>query len=303
MKTISVIIVLMTFLFYGFVFAQNDNAGTSSGTFLKLSTNARTAALGHSGVALSGDASCIYYNPASVIGIKSTDLVLTFSSIYEEMKTGYIGIAIPYGIGVIGAGVSYFNSGEMTRTEAAPVGFIKTGTFTNSDIGFHLSYSRKFMPELSAGVTLKGVFETLAEKSASAFALDIGGFYTYDGIDFGLAVRNIGTGLKYDSVSSSLPMIISAGLAYHAMEGLLFTTSGDLPNDSDIKFNLGGEYRIIEYFALRLGYNTGQKDIEGLGGLTAGFGLFYKNFMLNYAYNLYGDFGAVHLISLGFNAF
>lgn len=303
MKIILAIIVLITFLFYGFVLAQNDNAGTSSGTFLKLSTNARTAALGHSGVALSGDAGCIYYNPSSIMGIKSTDLVLSFSSIYEEMKTGYIGLAVPYEIGVIGVGVSYFNSGEMTRTEAAPVGFIKTGTFTNSDIGLHLSYGRKIMPDFSAGVTLKGVFETLAEKSAYAFALDIGGFYSYDAVDFGLAVRNIGTGLKFDSVSCSLPMIISAGLAYHAMEGLLFTASGDLPNESDIKFNLGGEYRIIEYFALRVGYNTGQKDIEGFGGLTAGIGLFYQNFMLNYAYNTYGDFGAVHIISLGFNAF
>ena len=302
MKALTKILVLLL-IFYLEPFAQSEDAGTTSATFLKLSTNARTAALGHSAVALAGDAGSMYYNPASISKLNASDFILSYSSLYQEMKSGYLGVSLPFNENVFGFGLVYFNSGEMTRTEAAPGGFIKTGSFSNSDIGILLSYSRRITSNLHIGATAKGIFESLANKSASAFAFDMGGLYSIQNLDLGIAVKNIGTGLEFDSVSFSLPMIISAGAAYHLLDNnLLFTVAGEMVGESNTQFSFGSEFKPIEYFALRVGYRTGLSDLEGLTGLTGGIGLFYNEFKLNYAYNAYGDFGAVHLISIGFKA-
>ena len=60
------------------LFAQSDDAGTSGFTFLKMNFSARARAMGNAYTGLSNDASAVFYNPAGMIQITSSQASNTY---------------------------------------------------------------------------------------------------------------------------------------------------------------------------------------------------------------------------------
>ena len=67
------------------------------------------------------------------------------------------------------------------------------------------------------------------------------------------------------------------------------------PNDNSTYVALGSEYWIKQLIALRLGYD-GSNDVGK--GLRLGVGLKLRQFIFDYAYGGFGDFGATHRVQL-----
>jgi len=68
-----------------------------------------------------------------------------------------------------------------------------------------------------------------------------------------------------------------------------------MPNDNTTYIGIGSEYWFKEIIALRLGY-AGSND-EGRG-LRLGIGMKLREFLFDYAYGGFGDFGATHRIEI-----
>jgi hypothetical protein len=301
---IGLILLCCTSLFSVVSLAQGDKVGTMSATFLKIGVGARSAGMGNSSVALLSDASVLYWNPASLGLLHQTDVLMTYTQWFQGMRHDFLGIALPTGIGTFGIGGTMFSSGTMTRTEAAPGGgYVETGEFTNTDICGTVGYGIRIYDHTGFGFAAKYILQSLAGKSGNAYAADVGLFSRIAFLDLGVAVRNVGSKIKFVNEKYELPMQIDGGMVLRFLDdAMLLSVSGGSIGEGKTQGSFGGEFRPLRLLALRAGYRTGQEEVTGrLKGLTAGLGLDLKSLRLDYAFNPYGDLGSVHHISLGFS--
>lgn len=303
---IKITMVLFSILLYGsFAFSQNSESGTTSANFLKLGAGSRVAAIGGSGVAISNNADAIYWNPALLGVQENTDFLISYNKWIAETHNSFIGITLPSSLGTFGFGLLAFTSGEMQRTEAVAGGAYTEGnTFWNIDGAIYASYGVDFYKNTCFGVSVKGIYQNIAEKSFGGYAVDLGlssKFTVNDlGFSIGFTVDNLGPKMKYDVEEDDLPLMISGGASVRFLENKVLVSVAGGSIDGKTQFRFGGEYTPIEYVSIRLGYKTGLEDIKGdITGVTAGLGLQYSGLRLDYAYNAYGDLGHVHVITLG----
>jgi len=99
--------------------------------------------------------------------------------------------------------------------------------------------------------------------------------------------------MKFVEKEEDLPLTIKVGAGYKIKKALLGMDIAK-PNDNSLQFNLGGEYRINPTFALRAGYDS---SIDQGPGVTAGFGISYKNLTFDGAYLPVGEFGSSFQLS------
>jgi len=298
---LSVMLVLVAFTTLA---RQNDKAGTTGATFLKLGVGARAAALGNSVVGSSTDASAIYWNPAALGMVRNTDVMLGYDRWFDKMQHGFLGVAMPGSMGTTSLGVIYFNSGPMTRTEAAPGGgYVDKGEYSNTDAALMLGYGVRLFGETHFGLTVKGVYESLGGESAMAFGGDAGIYSRIGMVDIGIVGRNFGSKLKFKDEAFALPLQILGGVAVHLQEfGITVSATGGSVSEGKTQFSFGAEFSPIESIAIRAGYKTGLGDITGsMKGLSGGVGLNFSDVRLDYGYNTLGDLGPTHHISLGFS--
>ena len=185
----------------------------------------------------------------------------------------------------------------------------RRGSVEASDMALAFSYSHLVSltsaraPEVRLGATGRSIHETLASHSASTFAGDFGLLFgRFDnafgdrarGYRLGLAVRNLGPGLKFQTERAPLPRSTSVGLAWDGRPwGDLVTLAFDYkaPVDDSASASLGLEYWVKRVLALRAGYVTGQS--EGLG-LRFGMGVRLKRVLIEYALAGFGGLGDMH---------
>jgi hypothetical protein len=280
---------------------SKDDSGTASAQFLKLGVGARAAALGESYVAVSDDATAIYWNPAGLNNVGGRELSVMHAVWFEDIFYDWASYVQDCKLGgKIGVGVQYLSYGSITETDSTGL----EGTdFTPYDIAAILSYARE-INGISLGVNIKYISSKIEDESAWAVAADVGSIYKMcDKLSLGLVVQNIGTKMKYIDEEEDLPLNIKAGVAYKLMESLLVTADVNAPADGEIIMSGGGEYchSVNENLSasVRAGYNTRNKDTGDLNGIAAGAGIKYQKYNLDYAYAPYGDLGNTHRVSLG----
>jgi hypothetical protein len=298
---LSLMLVLVAFTMLA---RDNDKAGTTGATFLKLGVGARAAALGNSVVGSSSDAGALYWNPAALGMVRNTDVMISYDRWFEKMQHGFLGIAMPGSMGTTSLGVIYFNSGPMTRTEAAPGGgYVDKGEYSNTDAALLVGYGIRLFGETHFGLTVKGVYESLAGQSAFAFGGDAGIYSRIGIVDIGIVGRNFGSKLKFNDEAYALPLQILGGASVHLKEyGLTVSAMGGSVSEGQTQFSVGAEFNPLDFIALRVGYKTGLADVTGgMKGISGGLGLSFSDVRLDYAYNTLGDLGPTHHISLGFS--
>jgi hypothetical protein len=300
----SIALLLTWMVVTGAVLAgDNDKAGTTSAVFLKLGVGARAAALGNAVIGSATDASAVFWNPGALGAIRSSEVMLSYDRWFEQMQHGFIGITMPGVGGTTSLGLIYFNSGPMTRTEAAPGGgYVTKEDFSNMDGAVLLGYGFRIAGETHFGITGKAIYENLAGESAFAFAGDAGIYSRIEMVDFGIVGSNIGSKLKFKDEGYDLPMKILGGIAVHFAEyGVTVSAAGGSVSEGRTQFSFGAEYKPLEFLAIRAGYRTGMQEITGgMKGLAGGIGVGTGDIRLDYAYNPYGDLGPTHHVSLGF---
>ncbi len=269
-----------------------NRAGTSAAQFLKIGVGARASALGEAAVTLTGDASGIFWNPASIARLDQTSVAVSRNLLYTDLAYNFFGLTHPLSANsVVGVSAIFLDSGEMEVTTLdQPQG---TGNyFAWEALCLSATYSRYVTDRLSLGVSAKYIREGAYSMVAQSVALDVGSLLDTGvlGMKLGMSLSNLGSKMQLSGsglrishdwyayeeqrVSSDvlletsewpLPLIFRLGLSTELVgpagqllksesSRMLLAADTFDPNDALLRSNFGLEYEWRGIFALRGGY-------------------------------------------------
>ena len=256
----------------------DSRTATTGWQFLKIATDARSAGLSESFLAIVDDVSSLYWNPAGMTRLDTNKF--NFSIAYTDYAAGtslnFGGIT--YRIDentLIGVSLQYFDAGEMdVTTEFLPFG--NGQTFRPTDLGLGFSLAKELTDQFSFGVTAKYVRENLATVHNQNIVFDFG--FQYDiGIQntrFAVAISNFGFNtqpageiailnlndslIATDFTEIAVPTIFRLGFAWDAIKNDKNVLTGSLqlnhPTDNNETYSLGIEYIWKQLLFARTGY-------------------------------------------------
>ncbi len=273
--------------------------GDAGAAFLRIPVDARVVGMGEAGCSYVNNATALYYNPAGLANIGKFNVSANHNEWLLGMNHEYIGAGFGLeNIGTFGIALNYWGSGSIQgitiRGDTIP-GYY----FSAYDWSLNSGFGREF-GSLALGVGVKFISEKSESLSGSALGCDFGGIYRLPlkGMSAGLSISNLGTGLKLDQESFSLPVMIRLGWKYN-LKNFGITQDFIFSNSDKFGLGIGVEYIIAEILALRSGYRTAD-NYEGLAGLRAGFGIVVRGLVIDYGVAPYGRLGFSHRITISF---
>jgi hypothetical protein len=213
------------------------NAGripTPTLLFLNVAPDARSAAMGDAGVALSVDANAIHWNTAK---LATTDKKMGFSLSYTPWLRNLVNDMALYNVAgytvtkknlVFGFAIDYFDQGMFQATLDNGT---SAGNFNSKEFAIGISHARKLSPALSLGMNLKYINSNLlgnyqgsggvsnALKPAQTVAADISVFYAKPSVgpwkySYGLTLSNISGKVTYGGTERNfIPTNLRVGMA------------------------------------------------------------------------------------------
>lgn len=297
-----------------------EKVGTFGAQFLKIGCGARGVAMGEAFVAMDGDATCMYWNPAGIAMIEGSQISLNHATWPAELSHEFAAYVFSWGFipGNFGISATVLQMDPMPETTEYRQG--GTGySFDAGSMAFALTYARMLTDRFSFGVTGKFIHEGLADYTGRTFAVDLGTIYDtgFRDIKIGMAFVNMGSGYTFlpDGKESPMPVMFKVGGSMPFMDSpdhrVLGAIEFNHPPDGAERLNAGGEYVYQKFapnfeIALRGGYRF-NRDEEGL---TAGFGIkfpFVRIGLINkpsiwtvdYCYSEMGLLDGSHKFSLG----
>ena len=239
---------------------------------------AKQISMSNSDVALSNDVFSLFNNPAGLAQMNWRELGIYYSPSpfgFSELANGFIAYHEPFDFGSLGVGAMTYGF-ELYRENKI-------------SIGFSYNYLNKFFA--GAAVNLHTVsIENYG--SDNTFYLNIGGlFYLTQYFRLGFSVQNLNRA-SFGNEKDNIPLIYNTGFSYGVMEDLTF----NLAVEKDIRYNysLRGaiEYYLLEYLSLRSGFSNEPSSY------SAGIGINYSYFSLDYAFLTHTDLGLTHQAGL-----
>lgn len=341
MKAIIKHSILSALVFLGIImpsqlFAQKvSKVGTTAAEFLQIGVGGRATGMGGAFVAVSDDASALYWNPAGIASIEKNEIISAHSEWLVGLDFNYIGAVFNFEkIGTVGFALTMLSVPEMkVRTEEFQDG---TGErFDAADLAFGITYASDIGDRFSVGGTVKFVQQRIWHTKARAIAVDLGTKYKTDflgGMVIGATIYNFGSDLKmqgrdlrtfvdpdpvsegnndripvnFETDSWSLPLNFQFGIAFEPlqtpMHNILIAIDALHPSSNYESINVGGEYGFQKRVFLRAGYEAlFLKDVEA--GVNAGLGINQRLSSgllakLSYGYKSMGRLGNVHTLAL-----
>jgi hypothetical protein len=310
-----------------------SRVGSAGWQFLKLPTDARSAAMGGVKSAVSyGNANSAFNNPASAADVQGMDVQFSSMKWVADIRYNSLSFVDNLGsYGTIGVHAIYLNYGDMIRTVVAQgfdalgndLGIVPItegmGTFAAHDLAAGFLYSRQITEFLQVGGTVRYLEQQIDDAKMKSWALDIGTMYRtgIGSLRISMLGKNFGADGEYLSYEGRLaqapakvkmPMLFIFGLAYDVLEPskesshrLTVAAEYVKPNDGPDKFNLGAEYFAFSNVYVRGGYRFNYDEES----YTLGFGVEYSvsddlKLKADFAYARLGRFSSVSMFTLGF---
>lgn len=297
-----------------FLWAQNDDAGSTGFNSLKIVHGARAMAMGQGLTGEAKNPDGMFFNPAAIIELKSKEVGSTYCNYFVDTQGGQIRLLLPQNKFTAWAfALQYMNMGSFERTEVDQFGnFIDgLGSFGAYNLIATASLAKFLSPALDAGGSLKVIYDVLDDSSAAAVLLDLGIIHhpINEKIKVGLSLRNIGVQLSHytdTKYKEKLPFTFAAGGSYNFSPHHESVIELHKANAEDFNLRLGHEYMLTPDFAIRAGFrsNAGDWNSKGAWGWASGFSLGagwqYKVYKIDYAASSYGDLGLVNQITLSY---
>lgn len=308
-------------------------AGLTGAAFLKVGVGARAVGMGSAVTALPGDVNQMFWNPAG-IALKTDRMQASFSYNKWIADLSHNAAAVTYnleevgtiGVGVIMFGISGIPADRDIPTDPALAPFRvdpnNSSSYDYSDLAVQLSYAKYVIDNLSLGVTLKYVSQSIDGLSTSAFAVDFGSVYHIGIYDWTIAARfnNLGSDMKYYDIAFGLPLSFSIGSAITPF------TFGDArvsvavdavkPQDGPQYFFSGVEANFMNMISVRGGYKVNYSGTDDGGtsargainntieGFSAGAGLTTElagyGVRVDYSFTQMDILDAAHRVTLSF---
>ena len=274
--------------------------GEAGFSFLKIGVGARPIGMGSAYVALAGDPTAIYWNPAGLASTEGAQVIAMHNEWILDFKQEFAAVSRTVGSGALGLGLIGFYAGDQLE-KRDDVGTL-IGHYGFNDLAATLSYARRVRGHASLGGSVKFIREMIDQEDASAVAFDLGGQLAVgtSGLSLGAALQNLGGNAKFEDVSFPLPRTFRAGAAVsrpitalHGNGTLSAEVRSVRGNDSNV--HLGGEFEYKQRLALRAGVKTGYDDEN----VTFGLGLMRSRLRFDYALVPHSsDLGTTHFFSL-----
>ena len=281
--------------------ASAADPGTSGFMFLRLGNGARAGGMGEAYTAVSDEATSIYWNPAGMASVEGVELNVTHSEWLLDIRFEQVSVVNEMFGGAVGLGFTGVYYGDMDRYGEFP-SLTPDGTFAPYDLALSAGYAKDILPNLSAGVAVKLIYEKIDFESATGYAFDFGLTHKsrIEGLTLAASMLNLGPEAKFVEESFYPPFQLRLGAAWQKEnEGLrgrlTLATDAVVPNDGDTRMHMGLEYTYRRRLAVRFGYKIGYYA----QGATMGLGVFYRNLRFDYAYGAITDeLGDIHRISI-----
>ncbi|MBN1620099.1 hypothetical protein JW890_05205 [candidate division WOR-3 bacterium] len=311
-------------------------ASKYAGEFLALGFGARSLSMGQLEGVLTGEHS-FYGNPAAMCFSSKTysathayvfsgnlsynGLSLVFPETKRAVGFGlvHLGISgIPYTLdalrdygedGIPGTNDPGENNGILDPGEW--LDYDRVSYFSDDDYTLYLSYGHRAGDNFSMGASVKAVYRKIGSYSAYGVGTDLGCFFRTKNIDFSAVLRNatttiiswstgtkefaypfLKTGVMAKAPLSWRDVNISFGIETDIyFENRKLASQWDLSSlSADIHY--GGEISVKEKFFLRAGANSGH--------LTAGGGIAFSSFSVDYGFMSHQQLGSSHRFSLSY---
>jgi hypothetical protein len=285
--------------------SAQDGPGSTGAEYLTRAIGPKSIAMGEINAALEGDPFSWLVNPASFGFIEGTGFGVLHSEWIVETKYNNASLHHRFNEKFVAAGSFTFE--YRPDIQGFDIYGMETKTLKNNNYQAILGLGYSPVPSLTFGANAKYFQEKLDEWTSGGAAFDVGALYSIDrvGVAVGIAVQNIGSDIKFDTIEEPLPMTMRAG-ATHAFDlgsgttRLMYGLDLVKPRYDDVYISAGVELDIMKTLAVRAGY-CGQEYRLG-DGVTLGGGVSLGGGLkLDYAWTPYGDLGNFHRISVYFN--
>ncbi len=278
--------------------AQQSGESFAVTDFFIDGSSARVFGMGNAFSGLADDVSAVYWNPAGLYYLRGNEFTSTRSSrsVFDlDTTTQTLSFALPLENSTFGFNLVYSTLGNaiVTGTDSTTGRLVPTDVIDSDEFAFSLSYAVpwRMRDGLSAGATIKSVKQKVAGYSASGIGFDIGFMQKFnENRRVGLVFQNVA---DMDIGTDVVPFNIRLGASDRFMdEKLLLSAQFDTDYLDDTLFSIGAEYTLAQNFTARLGSNDGE--------FSAGVGLNYDSFQVDYAFNNDDESGNLSKISVSY---
>ena len=266
----------------------------------------RQLGMGEVATGLSDDAAAMHYNPAGIATVRNIELNAMYHQNIIDTRNEALNLVYPLRRGLllgnkasIGLGVLAYQGGDIEWIQLNPDESEKSRETlkAESDYQIGLCYSEeiaRFSGNTYAGVMVKWIQSKLVEEyTAGAFGIDVGVLHKSGGLGLGVALQNIGTGMKFIEVADSLPLTIRLGGSYEKKIGRIVKMAVGVDGvkvlKEDMRYNLGGECWIGDILGIRGGYKINDDNKVSIGASIR-----YKWVQLDYGYRMMDVFSNTH---------
>lgn len=269
-KIIRIIVVLSLSLM---LFAQNE-AGGVAGAYLRMSPDARAAALGNATTALYNDVNIALSNPASIPTLEEKQ----FSSSFQFLSLDRFYQMLSFGVKMppnAGMSISWIHAG-VDNIDGRNYSNDYTYEYSWSQNAFIIGFGLQLIDWLSIGVSGKVLSDQLVNSSSSGFSADIGvSMSPVKNLMIGIVVKDISGKTTWDTSLEPYvdyqtrrvdyyPTTFHFGLSYTLMDRFLFTGAYKYSETIEPTWHAGVEARVWEGIYLRAGADNGAPSF-GLG--------------------------------------
>jgi outer membrane protein OmpA-like peptidoglycan-associated protein len=275
----------------------SGSGGAEPFDFLSLDAGARAVAMGGAYTALASDSSALLYNPSGLARVRLNEATFMHNRYLQGASQEYAAFASPRGWGLQ---ANFLSFGSLSRTTYANPDGSGLGEASLTDMALGAGYARPLAAWLAVGAGGKYIQETIDGTRARSLAADLGAMLflpALPGLSAGICLQNAGPSVRFQTAKENLPLQLRSGAAFEVEAfGTKNTVALDLlkGRSQGPVLAAGAESRLAGPLAVRAGFCTGND--AGLG-VTAGFGLAFESWGMDYAFVPMGDLGSAHRLS------
>ncbi len=306
------------------VLMLSNSVGTVAGQWLEVETGIRSVGMGGVQTASGRGISASFYNPANISYVDGQEAFFNKTEYFADISHSFLGYGRQLNdVETLGLNVFFLNGGDIPRsaetnfTESGSMGFYKAYS-----VLIQGTYARKlFNDRLRAGVGFRYFREDIDNMNMQGFALNLG--FHYDlilGFKIGGSINNLGPGVQFEGaglvvpdsgarVTESFPILSVARIGVESqllgdernalitndLIGLILAADIIKHVDYDPYAAIGAEVSVMNMFFARGGAHLNHDT----AGLSAGLGLYFRGFEVDYSISQYGDLGTTGQFGIG----
>ncbi len=266
---------------------------SQAGSFLTNTLNARNVSMGSTYIAYENNNSVYSNLAANSLSDTKFGINFNYRPWINDLSGDYnlLGASAYYSLDSINSFALGFKNYTMPSYSIMDDNGNSSGNYQPGELSFALGYARKLNEYTAVSLTMQYLASNLYETyNASTILFDLGFKSSWQKINYGVVVKNLGPKLNFDNQKVSVPLTIGGGVAYSDSIGsknnITFAvdfTQMTQDDESGFSSGIGCEYAYDKLLSLRAGYHFVDESI-GLSALTLGAGLNYKGISVDFGY-------------------